>query len=161
MVGPETAICGDTFREGPLRRSMPAPASTIDRAEPAVSHSPPNGDDGGVADHIESAAPPVASGVCPYYHAAVEMLGKRWTGAIVDSLLAGPLRFSQLSQGIPQISDRLLSMRLKELEAGGVVARRVCDGAPVRVDYELTPKGRALEPVVTSLRHWAREWLRD
>jgi len=142
---------------------MPEPAPTLIQggAGPALSPSSPNGD-GGVADHIESAAPPESSkGVCPYYHAAVEMLGKRWTGAIVHSLLAGPMRFSQLSAGIPQISDRLLSMRLKELEASGVVARRVWDGAPVRVEYELTPKGRALEPVIASLRQWAREWLRD
>ena len=74
------------------------------------------------------------------------MLGKRWTGAIVHALLPGPMRFSELSQAIPQISDRLLSMRLKELEACGLVARRVWDEAPVRVEYELTPKGRALEP---------------
>ena len=92
---------------------------------------------------------------------AFDLLGKRWTGAIVSSLLAGPLRFSELAQGIPQISDRLLSMRLRELEAGGLVARRVREGAPVRVDYELTPKGRALEPAIASLRQWACEWLRD
>jgi DNA-binding HxlR family transcriptional regulator len=89
------------------------------------------------------------------------MLGKRWTGAIVHALLPGPLRFSELSAGIPQISDRLLSMRLKELEAGGLVARRVWQDAPVRVEYELTPKGRALEPVIGALRTWACEWLRD
>ena len=70
------------------------------------------------------------------------------------------MRFSELSQAIPQISDRLLSMRLKELEACGIVARRVWDEAPVRVEYELTPKGRALEPAVTALRRWAREWLK-
>ena|SRR5688572_24923579 len=142
---------------------MPGPAPTLSQqgAGPDESPSPPNGDAGGAADHIKSAAPPVAIGVCPYYHAAVEMLGKRWTGAIVSSLLGGPLRFSELAQGIPQISDRLLSMRLRELEAGGLVARRVREGAPVRVDYELTPKGRALEPAIASLRQWACEWLRD
>ena len=140
----------------------PAPILTRHGPEPALSPSPPNGDAGGVADHIESAAPPVPSkGVCPYYHAAVEMLGKRWTGAIVHALLPGPMRFSELSACIPQISDRLLSMRLKELEAGGMVARRVWDHAPVRVEYELTPKGRALEPVIGALRTWACEWLRD
>jgi DNA-binding HxlR family transcriptional regulator len=88
------------------------------------------------------------------------MLGKRWTGAIVHALLGGRMRFSELSASIPQISDRLLSMRLKELEAGGVVVRCVWDGAPVRVEYELTPKGQALEPVIDSLRQWAREWHR-
>jgi len=140
----------------------PAPILTRHGPEPALSPYPPDGDAGGVADHIESAASPVPSnGVCPYYHAAVEMLGKRWTGAIVQALLDGPMRFSALSQAIPQISDRLLSMRLKELEAGGLVARRVWDDAPVRVEYELTPKGKALGPTVTELRRWAREWLRD
>ena len=105
---------------------MPGSAPTLSQqgAGPDESPSPPNGD-GGVADHIDSAAPSVAISVCPYYHAAVEMLGKRWTGAIVSSLLGGPLRYSALAQGIPQISDRLLSMRLRELEAAGVVARRV------------------------------------
>jgi DNA-binding HxlR family transcriptional regulator len=138
-----------------------APTLSQQGAGPDESPSPPNGDAGGAVGQISPAASPVSSSVCPYYHAAVEMLGKRWTGAIVSALLAGPLRFSELSQGIPQISDRLLSIRLKELEAGGVVARRVCDGAPVRVEYELTPKGRALEPAIASLRRWACEWLRD
>lgn len=143
---------------------MPGPAPTVGKhgAEPVLSPSPQDGDAGGVADHIESAAPPVpVPGLCPYYHEAVELIGKRWTGAIVHTLLAGPLRFSELAHAIPQISDRLLSMRLKELEASGLVARRVWDEAPVRVEYELTAKGRALQPVLTSLRRWAREWLRD
>jgi DNA-binding HxlR family transcriptional regulator len=142
---------------------MPDSAPTLIRRgpEPALPPSPQNGDAGGVADHIDSAAPPVPfQSVCPYYHAAVEMLGKRWTGAIVHALLAGPLRFSVLSAGIPQISDRLLSMRLKELEAGGVVIRRVWEGSPVRVEYELTAKGQALEPVIRSLSQWARQWHR-
>ena len=106
-------------------------------------------------------APEAAPGLCPYFHEAVELLGKRWTGAIVHSLLAGPQRFSALSHAIPQISDRLLSMRLKELEACGLVRREVYDAAPVRVEYELTPMGSALEPAITSLRAWACEWLRD
>jgi DNA-binding HxlR family transcriptional regulator len=100
-----------------------------------------------------------ATGVCPYFHEAVELLGKRWTGAIVHALLGGPRRFSEISHAIPQISDRLLSIRLRELEACGIVARDVHEEAPVRVEYELTPKGRALEPAVTAIRSWAREWL--
>jgi DNA-binding HxlR family transcriptional regulator len=99
------------------------------------------------------------SGVCPYFHEAVELLGKRWTGAIVHSLLGGPRRFSELSHAIPQISDRLLSIRLRELEGVDIVARQVHDEPPVRVEYELTSKGRALEPAVTALGSWAREWL--
>jgi DNA-binding HxlR family transcriptional regulator len=99
--------------------------------------------------------------VCPYFHEAVELLGKRWTGAIVHVLLARPMRFSELTHAIPQISDRLLSMRLKELEACRIVARQVYEEAPVRVEYELTPKGRALEPTVKALRAWACDWLQD
>jgi DNA-binding HxlR family transcriptional regulator len=102
-----------------------------------------------------------SASVCPYFHEAVELLGKRWTGAIVHALLAGPKRFSEISHAIPQISDRLLSMRLRELEACGLVTREVYDGAPVRVEYDLTAKGRALEPAVTAIRSWAREWLQD
>jgi DNA-binding HxlR family transcriptional regulator len=97
--------------------------------------------------------------VCPYYHQAIELIGKRWTGAIVDALLPEPLRFSEIAQAIPQISDRLLSMRLRELESEGIVKRRVFDGSPVRVEYTLTPKGRALEPAIGALRFWAREWI--
>jgi DNA-binding HxlR family transcriptional regulator len=97
--------------------------------------------------------------VCPYYHEAVELVGKRWTGAIVGALMPAPRRFSQIAHAIPQISDRLLSSRLRELEAKGLVARQVLPGAPIRVQYALTPKGRALEPVVSALSLWARQWL--
>ena len=69
------------------------------------------------------------------------------------------MRFSELSHTVPQISDRLLSMRLKELEACGIVERDVHEEPPLRVEYALTPKGRALEPAVTAIRSWAREWL--
>jgi DNA-binding HxlR family transcriptional regulator len=97
--------------------------------------------------------------VCPYFHEAVELIGKRWTGAIVHVLLPGPMRFCEISQSIPEISDRLLSMRLRELEAEQIVAREVLDGAPVRVEYELTPKGRALRPAIEALEDWGREWV--
>src|SRR5919206_4922258 len=96
---------------------------------------------------------------CQLYHRAVELIGKRWTGAIVLVLLDGPLRFSEIRHLVPDLSDRLLSERLKELEAEGIVERRVLDGAPVRVEYSLTEKGRALEPTVTALKSWARDWL--
>ena len=135
----------------------PAPA-TDEGAGPATS--PPQ-DAVGAAESPKTAAPLVPRDVCPYYHEAIELLGKRWTGAIVHVLLPGPLRFSEIAQAIPQISDRLLSMRLKELESFGIIARRVWNAAPVRVEYELTPKGKALGPTVTELRRWAREWLRD
>jgi DNA-binding HxlR family transcriptional regulator len=96
---------------------------------------------------------------CSHYHQAVELIGRRWTGAIVFVLMDGPLRFSQVKVLVPDLSDRLLSERMKELEAEGIVARRVVDGSPVRVEYALTTKGQALEPVVRSLKRWARSWL--
>src|SRR3954453_4473614 len=98
-------------------------------------------------------------GCCSPYHQAVELIGKRWTGAIVFVLLDGPLRFSEVKVLVPEISDRLLSERMKELEAEGIVQRRVMDAMPVRVEYGLTEKGRALEPAVRSLKVWARSWL--
>ena len=96
---------------------------------------------------------------CSLYHRAVELIGKRWTGAILFVLLDGPLHFSAIRQLVPDLSDRLLSERLKELEAEGIVEREVLEGAPVRVEYRLTDKGRALEPAVRALKTWAREWL--
>jgi DNA-binding HxlR family transcriptional regulator len=83
---------------------------------------------------------------CSAYHQAVELIGKRWTGAIVFVLMDGPLRFSEVKVLVPDLSDRLLSERMKELEAEGV-------------EYCLTAKGRALEPAVRSLKVWARSWL--
>jgi DNA-binding HxlR family transcriptional regulator len=96
---------------------------------------------------------------CSAYHQAVELVGKRWTGAILFVLLDGPARFSEVKQLIPDLSDRLLSERMKELEAEGIVERRVIDDMPVRVEYSLTQKGEALEPAVRALKVWARAWL--
>ncbi|SEH15744.1 winged helix-turn-helix transcriptional regulator [Thermoleophilum album] len=96
---------------------------------------------------------------CALYHRAVELIGKRWTGAIILVLMEGPLRFSEVKRLVPQLSDRLLSERLKELEAEGIVERREVDHSPTRVEYALTPKGQALEPVVRALKRWAHAWL--
>src|SRR3954463_16632152 len=96
---------------------------------------------------------------CGLYHRAIELVGKRWTGAILLVLMDGPLHFSGIRHLVPELSDRLLSERLKELEAEGVVERRVLDGSPVRVEYSLTEKGEALEPAVRALKQWGREWL--
>jgi DNA-binding HxlR family transcriptional regulator len=96
---------------------------------------------------------------CSLYHRAIELVGKRWTGAILLVLLDGPLHFSGIRQLVPELSDRLLSERLKELEAEGIVERRVLDGSPVRVEYSLTARGRALEPTLVALKRWAHEHL--
>jgi DNA-binding HxlR family transcriptional regulator len=101
-----------------------------------------------------------APGICPLYHEAIEFVGRRWTGAIVDVLLQHrQLRFSEIAQAVPQISDRLLSERMKELEARGMVVRHVHDGPPLRVEYALTHMGHALGPALGELKAWARHWL--
>ncbi len=96
---------------------------------------------------------------CSLYHRAVELIGKRWSGAILLVLMDGPLRFSQIKCLVPDLSDRLLSERLKELEGEGIVARYEEDGASCRVQYGLTAKGRALEPAVRALKTWANTHL--
>lgn len=97
---------------------------------------------------------------CPAYTHAVEVIGRRWTGAILRSMLAGATRFSEIVADVPDLSDRLLSQRLKELENEGIVARTVTPSTPVRVEYVLTEKGRALGDVVHAVAGWAETWAR-
>lgn len=96
---------------------------------------------------------------CPRYHHAVELIGRRWTGAILRLLIARPHRFNELLAAVPGLSDRLLTERLKELEAEGLLERRVIAGPPVRVEYELTQMGSELGPVVWDIAGWAEKWL--
>jgi DNA-binding HxlR family transcriptional regulator len=98
---------------------------------------------------------------CPLYHEAVELVGRRWTGAILRVLMGGPMRFSEIAQSVPELSDRLLSERMKELESRGMVERTVISGPPIRVQYELSRMGRELEPALSELQSWARRWLGD
>jgi DNA-binding HxlR family transcriptional regulator len=97
---------------------------------------------------------------CPKLHEAVELIGKRWSGAIIVVLLeGGAMRFSEIAQAIPQLSDRLLSERMKELEARGIVDRNVHPAAPARVEYDLTDMGRELAPALQQLKSWSHRWL--
>jgi DNA-binding HxlR family transcriptional regulator len=97
---------------------------------------------------------------CPHLHEAVELIGKRWSGAIIVVLIeGGPMRFSEIAQAIPQLSDRLLSERMKELEARGIVERRVQPESPARVEYALTDMGRELAPTLRQLKSWSHRWL--
>ena len=98
---------------------------------------------------------------CPHFHRAVELVGKRWTGAILYVLIHadGPLRFSEIAHAVPDLSDRLLSERMKELERCGIVDRHVAATSPVRVEYALTDRGRDLEPSLAELKGWADRWL--
>lgn len=95
---------------------------------------------------------------CPDFHNAVELIGRRWSGAILREMLGGATRFTEIRSAIPDISDRMLSERLKELETAGIVTRRVHAETPVRVEYQLTSKGGALEKVLAAIGEWANEW---
>ncbi|MPZ20841.1 MAG: MarR family transcriptional regulator [Luteitalea sp.] len=97
--------------------------------------------------------------LCARFHQAVELIGRRWSGAVVQLLLQGPSRYGELRATIPEISDRMLSERLRELEQAGIVLRTVIPEIPVRVEYELTDKGRALQPALDAIGAWAQQWL--
>jgi DNA-binding HxlR family transcriptional regulator len=110
-----------------------------------------------------SAGPPLAHGTtggfCRQFTQAVELIGRRWTGAILRALIDGPRRFHELTEIVPGLSERLLSERLKELEREGVVSRTVRPGPPVAVEYELTESGRDLGEAITAIGAWAHRWL--
>lgn len=95
---------------------------------------------------------------CPKYHRAVELIGRRWTGAILRALMSRVSRFSEICDTVPGLSDRMLAERLKELEAEGIVLRTVVPDTPVRIEYSLTDKGRDLEAIITAVSGWAERW---
>ncbi|MEU5311168.1 helix-turn-helix domain-containing protein [Streptomyces sp. NPDC021562] len=88
-----------------------------------------------------------------------QVLGKRWNGPILSVLMDRPTYFASLRRAIPGISERMLSDRLAELGAAGLVLREVDEGPPLRVAYRLTPAGAALEPSLRELGEWAKEHL--
>ncbi len=107
---------------------------------------------------MPDSAPPV---VCHRYHEAVELVGRRWSGAILFSLIEGPRYFSEVAAAVPGLSDRLLSQRLRELESEGLVERAVHEGSPARVSYCLSESGEALVPALRALYDWAQQWRPD
>ena len=121
-----------TARRG-SRRSAPSPSGPAGEGEPKL---------------------------CARYHHAVELIGRRWSGAIISMMLGGPQCFNELLAAVPGLSDRLLTERLRELESEGLLRRTVRPGPPVRVSYELTPAGESLKPVVESLGRWAERWVK-
>ena len=98
-------------------------------------------------------------GLCARFHKAVELIGRRWSGAIIQILRQRPSRYAELRTAIPDITDRMLSERLRELEDEAIVARTVIPETPVRVEYSLTAKGRALAPALDAIGHWAERWV--
>jgi DNA-binding HxlR family transcriptional regulator len=98
-------------------------------------------------------------GLCPRFHQAVELIGRRWTGAVIQVLMGGPLRYNELLAAVPGISDRLLTERLRELEAQAIIVREVQAGSPVRVTYSLSERGSELNEALGALGRWAERWI--
>jgi DNA-binding HxlR family transcriptional regulator len=96
--------------------------------------------------------------MCPKFEMAFELLGKKWTGLIIRTLLTGPKRFKDIIEMIPSMSDRILADRLKELETAGILERHVYPDIPVRIEYKLTKKGSSLQPVMDEVQQWGDQW---
>jgi DNA-binding HxlR family transcriptional regulator len=103
--------------------------------------------------------PNVESPLCPIFHDAVELIGRRWNGAILYVLMRGPRRYHELLAAVPHLSDRVLTVRLRELEASGLISRAVEPGPPIRVSYQLTPAGQDLNAVIDAIGAWGHKWL--
>lgn len=99
--------------------------------------------------------------ICPKFEHAFSILGKRWNGLIIRTLVNGPMRFSAIEEAIPALSARMLSERCRELEQEGIVIRHVYPEKPVRIEYELTPKGHDLEPSLDLIQQWSDKWCTD
>jgi DNA-binding HxlR family transcriptional regulator len=97
--------------------------------------------------------------ICPKFHKAIELVGSRWTGAVLQVLMTGPARFSTIRSAVGDISDRMLSERLRELEREAIVSRTVLPDSPVRVEYGLTEKGHELHTTLAAVARWAERWV--
>jgi len=97
--------------------------------------------------------------LCARFHHASELIGRRWTGAILFVLLQKTCRFAEIRDAIPDLTDRMLSERLQELEDEGLVERTVVPDTPVRVEYSLTKKGKALSQAIDSIAQWAEKYI--
>ncbi|ADG88800.1 transcriptional regulator, HxlR family [Thermobispora bispora DSM 43833] len=96
---------------------------------------------------------------CSKFHQAVELIGARWSGAIIHAIFTGRHRYAELKAAIAGVSDTMLSQRLRRLEGEGIIERRVIPSTPVQVEYHLTDKGKELEPVIEALTAWAEKWI--
>ncbi len=98
--------------------------------------------------------------VCTRFQAAADLLARRWTPLVLQQLQDGPRRYSELVAALDMVSERMLTLRLRELTAAGLVDRNVfADEHPFKVEYSLTEKGRALAKVVGGLQRWADQWI--
>jgi len=97
--------------------------------------------------------------LCPRFERAIELLSKRWSTLIVYRLLDGPQRFVDIENSLPNLSGKVLSDRLRELETEGVIQRTVYPEKPVRIEYSLTDKGQDLAPLMDDIQQWATRWV--
>lgn len=98
--------------------------------------------------------------ICPRFEKTMSLLSQRWTGMIIYQLLSGPHRFCHIESSIG-VSGKVLSERLKELEIEGIVKREIYPETPVRIEYSLTNKGLAFEPIMRDIEQWSHNWLED
>ncbi len=96
---------------------------------------------------------------CPRFQYAIELIGRRWIGAILRVLVNGPARFNEIMAAVPNLSDRLLTERLRELEREGLVSRTVSPERPIKVTYALTDCGRSLSAIICNVGSWAERWV--
>ncbi|WP_405147963.1 helix-turn-helix transcriptional regulator [Sphaerisporangium sp. NBC_01403] len=97
--------------------------------------------------------------VCVRFHAAIELIGSRWSGAILRAMFTGQGRYAQIRAAVPGLSDTMLAQRLRTLESEGLIERRVIPASPVQVEYVLTEKGRDLAPVLEAVIAWSHKWI--
>lgn len=97
--------------------------------------------------------------MCPRFEKAVDLLSKRWVALIVFVLMSGPRRFGEIESCLSNLSGKVLSDRLKEMEIEGIIERTVYPEMPVRIEYSLTPKGTALAPILGEIGNWSTEWI--
>ncbi|HEX3550990.1 MAG TPA: helix-turn-helix domain-containing protein [Candidatus Elarobacter sp.] len=111
---------------------------------------------------VEPAAHPQGeqlSPFCPRFQYAIELIGRRWIGAILRMLVNGPARFNEIMAAVPNLSDRLLTERLRELEREGLVSRTVSTDRPIKVTYALTDCGRSLSEIICQIGTWSERWV--
>jgi DNA-binding HxlR family transcriptional regulator len=111
-----------------------------------------------VSERSTSSVDPYQTPLCVEFHRTIELIGKRWTGAVLAVLMQGPRRFNELLNTVPGLSDRLLTERLRELEDNGIVERRIFAERPVRIEYALTPAGLDLDQLIKVITAWGQKW---
>ncbi|MGI9524961.1 MAG: winged helix-turn-helix transcriptional regulator [Hyphomicrobiaceae bacterium] len=98
------------------------------------------------------------SGICPV-EAALERIGGKWKGVALYHLLEGPLRYNELKRQVGNVTQRMLTKQLRELESDGLIVREVFPVVPPHVEYSLTDKGRTLKPILLALRKWGESYV--